>query len=880
MPSHDSIWNKITHTIRALFRRNKIETELDSEFRFHLESQIESNIRAGMSPESARQSAMREFGGVELAKEECRDARPSRWFGDLSQDVRFAFRMLRKNPGFTAIAILTLALGIGANTAIFSVVNTVLIRPLPFAQPDRLVRIFETNDKLHLSQFSSSVLNYLSWKEQAQSFDQMGIVGFVSLNLTGTGDPEQFNASSISPSLMPLLGIQPVYGRTFREDEEKPGSAPVVMLSDGLWKRRFGGDRALIGKTITLSGTAYTVVGITPPALAVLTGSDINVPLTIDAAKEFRLNHQTTAVARLKPGVTLAQARTEMNAVSRRVGQQFPEVKDWGVGLSTFSDWIVGDQLRTVLVVLLCAVTFVLLIACANMANLLLARAAGRQQEVAVRLAIGAGRQRLIRQLLTESTLLSLLGGVAGALAAFWVVRAMNTSLPAGLLPVSDVAVDSTVMFFALGISLCTGILFGLAPALQTAKSDLNKILKQGGRTGSGGTRPALRKTLIASELALATVLLVGAGLLMQSLFRLQAVPLGYQPEHLLTFQLSPPPAKYQGPVKVWALYKSLIDSLQSLPGVRGAAISSGLPFGPGNYTKTPMLAVGTSKLPVGDAIPIDWRLVSPGYFKTMEIPLLRGRLFDEHDDANSAPVMVVSKITAETLWGAEDPIGKVIRIVGSGRQFSVVGEVGDVRNTALNQDPVAATYMSATSRQLPLMDIVVRTNGNPNTVVAGVRQKLHEVDSDLPMASVRSMQEWISTSAAQPRLNSTLLEIFSLVALLIAAIGIYGVLSYSVNQRTREIGVRMALGAQRGDVLRLVAREGMTIAIAGIGAGLIVAFAISRVIASLLYGIQAHDLITFAGVAIVLTFVAAIACYVPAIRATRIDPIVALRYE
>ena len=875
-----SLGAKFRGWTRDLLHAKQSEQELDAEMHFDLEQRIEANVRAGMTRQKAEFDARREFGSIALAKEECRDERPARWFEDLWLDVRFGLRMLRKNRGFTVIAILTLALGIGANTAIFSVVNAVLIRPLPFAQPDRLVRIFETNNKLHLSQFSSSVPNYLSWKEQAQCFDQMGIIGFVSLNLTGAGDPEQFNATSISPSLMPLLGLQPVIGRGFRDDEEKPGSAPVVMLSEGLWKRRFGGDATLIGRTVTLNGTAYTVVGITPPALALLTGSDVNVPLTINAAAENRLNHVTLAVARLKPGITLAQAKAEMNAVSHRVGQQFPEVKDWGVQLSTFSEWIVGDQLRTVLIVLLCAVMFVLLIACANMANLLLARAAGRQQEIAVRLALGAGRRRLIRQLLTESMLLSLLGGVAGVFAAYWVVRAMGTSLPAGLLPISDVNVDSTVMIFALGISLCTGILFGLAPALQTAKSDLISVLKQGGRSGAAGARPTLRKALIASELALATVLLVGAGLLMQSLFRMQAVTLGYQPENLLTFQLAPPASKYPGLAKTWTLYKSLIDSLQSVPGVRGAAISSGLPFGGGNYTRTPMAPLGPSKLPVGDAIPIDWRIVSPDYFKTMEIPLLRGRLFDEHDDANSAPVMVVSKVTAETLWGADDPVGKVIRIVGSGKQFSVIGVVGDVRNTALNQDPIAATYMSAAFRQMALMDVVVRTQGNPNAAIAGVRQKLQEVDSDLPMASVRTMQEWISTSAAQPRLNSALLEIFSLVALLIAAIGIYGVLSYSVNQRTREIGVRVALGAQRSDVVRLVAREGMLIALAGIGAGLAAAFAISRVIASLLYGIQAHDLLTFAGVAVVLLFVAAIACYLPAIRATRIDPIVALRYE
>jgi predicted permease len=875
-------WSKrlIPQWLRELFHGKQTERELDDELRYDLDRRIEANLGAGMARKEAEMAAKRDFGSVDLAKEECRDERGTRWIENLWQDVRFGLRMLRKNPGFTSVAILTLALGIGANTAIFSVVNAVLIRPLPFAEPDRLVRIFEKNDKLKLSQFSSSVPNYLSWKEQQQSFEQMGIIGFISLNMTGTGDPEQFNATMISPSLMPMLGIQPVVGRAFREEEEKPGSPQVVMLSEGLWKRRFGGDRALIGKTLTMNGADYTVIGITPASLNVLTGSDVNVPLIIDPGKEARLNHQTVAVARLKRGVTLAQAQMEMDAISHRVGLQFPEVKDWGIQLSTFSRWFVADQLRTALLVLLFAVMFVLLIACANVANLLLSRAAGRQQEIAVRLALGAGPGRLISQLLTESVLLSLLGGTAGVLAAVWVTRSMGASLPAGLLPISDVGVDSTVMFFALGISLLTGVLFGLAPAWQTAKADLNKVLKLGGRTGTGGARPVLRKALIASELALATVLLVGAGLLMQSLLRLQRVQLGYQPDHLLTFELSPPPAKYQGPAKTWTLYKSLIDSLQSLPGVRGAAISSGLPFGGGNYTTTPIAPVGPSTLQVGDAIPIDWRIVSPDYFRTMGIPLLRGRLMDEHDDSNSALVMVISKRTAEKLWGAEDPLGRVLRVVGSGKQFTVVGVVGDVRNTSLNQDLTPATYMSAAFRQTPLMDVVVRMGGDPNAALTGVRQKIREVDADLPMANVKTMEEWISTSAAQPRLNSTLLEIFSLVALLIASIGIYGVLSYSVNQRTREIGVRMAMGAQRGHVLQLVAREGMTVALAGIGVGLIAAFAASRVIASLLYGVQAHDLTTFAVVAGVLTVVATAACIVPAVRATRIDPIVALRYE
>ena len=796
------------------------------------------------------------------------------------QDIRFGLRMLRKNPGFASVAILTLALGIGANTAIFSVVNAVLIRPLPFAQPERLVRIFEKNDKLNLQQFGNSVLNYLSWKEQQQSFDKMGLIGFATLSLTGNGEPEQFNATMISPSLMPMLGIQPLVGRGFREDEEKPGSPAVVLISEGLWKRRFGADPSLVGKNIVLNGADYTVVGVAPESLYVLTGSDIDIPQIINPGKEARLNHVTLAMGRLKPGVSLSQAQAEMDGIARRVGIQYPEVKDWGISLLPFSRWLIADQLRTALIVLLCAVMFVLLIASANVANLLLSRAASRQQEIAVRLALGVGRGRLISQLLTESVLLSLIGGTAGVLAAIWAVRVMGASLPAGLLPISDVSADSRVMLFAIAISLLTGVLFGLAPVWQTAKVDLYNVLKQGGRTGSGGARPLVRKALIASELALATILLVGAGLLMESLLHMQSAPLGYHPDHLLTFQLAPPPAKYPGIPKTWGLYKSVIDSVQTLPGVRGVAVSSGLPFGNGSYTTTPIAPVGNSKLPVGDATPIDWRVVSPGYFTTMEIPLIRGRFFDDHDDANSAPVMVVSQKTAQKLWGSDDPIGRVLRVVGNGKQFTVVGVAADVRNTALNQEPNSATYMPAAYQPAQLMDVAVRTSGDPNAMLAAVREKIHAIDPELPVASVKTMEQWISASAAQPRLDSSLLELFAFAALLIAAIGIYGVLSYSVNQRTREIGVRMAMGAQRGNVMRLVAREGMTVALAGIGAGLVGAYAMSRVLASLLYGVESHDPKTFIGVAGVLLIVAAAACYVPAARATRIDPIVALRYE
>ena len=796
----------------------------------------------------------------------------------LLKDLQYAARTLRKAPIFAVAAVLTLALGIGANTAIFSVVNAVLLRPLPFPQPERLVRIFEKNDKENLSQFSSSIPNYVSWKEQSQSFDAMGAIGFASVNLTGQGDPEQFAGVTITPSIFPLLGIHPVMGRQFQEGDDKPGSPPVAIISEGLFKRRFGSDASLLDKTLVLNGVPTTVVGIAPASLYYLTNSDISLPLVIDLGKENRLNHQTVAVGRLKPNVSMRQAQAEMDTVASRVAQQYPEVKDWGVQLLDFNHWLIADQLRTALFALLGAVAFVLLIASANIANLLLSRATARQKEIAIRAALGASQSRLLRQFLTESLLLSILGGVTGLLAAIWSVRGINAALPPNLLPVTEIPVDATVLMFAAGVTIATGALFGVAPAWHSLKADLNRLLNSGGRSSTSAPRPKMRSWLVGGELALATVLLIGAGLLIQSLQRLQRVRLGFEPQGLLTFQISLPPAKYQGTSKIWAFYKQMLESMDSLPGVRSAAVSSGLPLGAGSYTTTPANTIGKSQLSLGTAIPIDWRIVSPDYFRTMDIPLLRGRSFDEHDGIDLPNVMMVSQETASKLWGSDDPIGRQVHILGNGKNFTVIGVVGNVRHTALNQDPAPAMYYPASARQFPLMDVVVRTNGKPEATLPGIRRKIHELDTELPLSNIHTMDEWISTSAAQPRLNSILLGLFASVAVLLSVIGIYGVLAYSVNQRTSEIGVRMALGAQQGDVLRLVIREGMSVGLAGIAAGLLGALALSRVLSSLLFEIRAHDPATYFAVPLMLAAVALAACYLPARRASRVNPIAALR--
>jgi putative ABC transport system permease protein len=796
----------------------------------------------------------------------------------LLNDLRYTARMMRKAPAFTAAVVLTVALAIGANTAIFSFVYAVMLRSLPFAEPQRLVQVAEKNDTLHLPNFGASVLNYLSWAEQTKTLERLGAMGFASFNMSGQGDPEQFTGSPISPSLVPLLGLQPVAGRAFRDGEDKPGSAPVAMISEGLWKRRFGREPSLVGRSLRLNGIDYTVVGIAPAALGLLTGGDIWIPLTIDPGRENRLNHVIQVFGRLKPGVDVTEAQAEMDTVASRVGHQYPEVKDWGIHLVTMSDTFVSAQLRAGLLVLLGAVACVLFIACANIANLLLARAASRQKEIAIRTAMGASRTRLLRQLLVESVALSLIGGALGILAAVWAVGAINGALPPNFLPVPDVGVDSTVLLFAAGMTLVTGVLFGIAPAWHGAKADLNAMLKQSAPAAGGGSRPLLRNGLAAAELALATVLLVGAGLLVQSLLELQRVRLGFQPDGLMTFQLSLPAAKYPGD-KAPAFYRELLESLRTAPGIRDAAISSGLPFGAGNYTTTPIQTVGKSVLPAGTAVPIDWRIVSPGFFRTLEIPLLRGRDFTDADAPPAPPVIIVSQRTAQTFWGADDPIGRELRQAKDTKGRIVVGVVGDVRSTALNRESPTQYYPSPRG-VWPLMDVVVRTSGTPESILPALRQKVRAIDPQVPLANVRPMAEWLANNAAQPRLNATLLAIFAGVALLIAAVGTYGVLAYSVSQRTREIGLRIALGAQRGRVLRLVVHGGMTMALAGIGIGVACALGVSRVLATLVFGVPVRDPATFITVTLILTIVALAACLVPAVRASRVDPMVSLREE
>jgi len=801
--------------------------------------------------------------------------------GHVLNDIRHAFRILRKTPLFTVAVVLTVTLAIAANTAMFSVVNAVLLKPLPFREPSRIVQVAEKNDKLNLANFGSSLLNFLSWREQTKMFEELAAVGFSNYTLTGSGEPEQLSGNRISPALTRVLGIPPVAGRAFTDDEEKPGAPPVAMIGEGFWKRRFGGDRGLIGRTIILNDAPTTVVGIAPAALNLVSGGDVYTPLVVDRGKEIRLNHQIFTVGRLKPGVSMAQAQAEMDAISSHMGQQYPEIRDWGIQLISLFDTFVSSQLKTGLLVLLWAVALVLLIACANIANLLLARAAARQNEMAVRTAIGASRGRLLRQLLVESSILSITGGACGFFAGVLGMRVINHVLPANTLPIPVVEMDATVLLFALGLTLATGLVFGIVPAWRTAKVDLNTILQHGGRGSATGMSAGVRNALAGAELALATVLLIGAGLLIRSLANLERVQLGFRPQGLITFQLAPPTSKYPLDTRAGQFYRELLDSLQAIPGARGASASSGIPFGAGNYTTHPMITMEQSVLPPNTAIPIDWRIVSPGYFKTMGIPLLQGRDFTDADGpAPAPPVTIISQATAKKFWGDADPLGRTLRRSADPRiAFTVVGVVGDVRSTALTQES-AALYYPMSWRLGPLMDIVVRTDNSPDALLPAIRQKVHELDAELALANVRTMEEWLSNSAAQPRLNAVLLGVFAFVALLIASIGIYGVLAYSVSQRTSEIGVRIALGASQKGVLHLIVSEGMTVALIGIGTGQLGGLALGRTVSSLVFGVPVRDPATFLGVGLALAAVALAACAVPALRASRVDPIVALRYE
>ncbi|MFL5580848.1 MAG: ABC transporter permease [Gemmatimonadaceae bacterium] len=872
----------------------QIDADLDAELGFHFEM-MEAELRArGVPADEARREARRRFGDVAFTREYCRDldrrhereVRLMDWFFEIRQDARYAVRKLLKSPGFTLVAVVTLALGIGATASIFSVVNGVLLRPLPFEEQDRIVRM---NGWSNGRRQAISPLDYTDWRDGTSAFEATSIFDYgIAMNLTERGaEAERLEAATVSPDFFKVLRMRPALGRAFGPADGAAGAPKVAVLTEGLWRRRFGADPAILGRAITLNGESHTVVGVLSGSEIYPGGTDVYVPFSLDAVlatSPSRGARWLVAAGRLKPGVSIERAQAELDAVAARVAADNRNTNlNFTAKLVPLHEQITGT-VKKPLYVLLGAVAFVMLIACANVANLLLARAAGRETEIAVRTAIGASRGRIVRQLVTESAILSLAGAAVGlGLAAWWTklfVRLAGQALPR----LAQARVDGRVLLATILAAIITGVVFGLAPALHAAKGELAASLKEGSR-GAAGRRESkrMRAGLVVAELALAVVLLAGAGLLIRSFNELRKVDPGFRPEHVLTFNVTLPEAKYPH-TRLADVTAAIVREVRQIPGVSAAAASYGTPLGynamafsyeipshpPRDETKSPVTTV---------------RPASPEYFAAMGIPLLRGRGFTDTDRKGSAPVLVVSRALVEDQFANEDPIGKEIHLDWTGddetrRGGTIIGVVGDAREAGPDRPVRPMTYLPFA--QVPLRDvsITLRTTGNPTQVAAAARERVKRVDADLPVYQVRTMEAAVAESMSQPRFYTLLLGAFATVALVLAAVGIYGVIAYTVALRTREIGVRMALGATGRHVVRMVMREGMALTLVGVLIGLAGALATSRLLRSLLFEISPTDPLALAGGGVLLALVAVLACIVPARRATRVDPLVAMRAE
>jgi putative ABC transport system permease protein len=878
------------------------EAEIAEELAQHLDDRYEQSLQGGATTEEAYRAALleltegdllaQELGRVEgrAGREPVEPGEPRRVsvFGDFWQDLRYSLRTLVKNPGFTAVAVIALALGIGANSAIFSVVNTVLLSPLPYKDPDRLVMVWEDDTKGGYPRDTPAVANYIDWRDQNQVFEGMAATAEASFNLTGTGDPERLEGQLVSASFFPLLGVEPQLGRVFLPEEDRPGVNNVVLLSHGLWQRRFGSDPNVVGKPVTLNGGTGTVVGVMPPQFQHPgEKAELWVPIGFTPEQEAsRGRHYLKVLARMKPGVTLAQAQAEMSAIAARLEQQYPDQnKDLGATVTAMHEYVAGD-IRPALLVLLGAVGFVLLVACANVANLLLARAAARQKEIAIRVALGASRFRLIRQFLTESLLLAALGGGVGLLLSLWGVSLLQSFIPQSISQVKSVAIDGHVLLFTLLVSLLTGLVFGLAPAAQASKFNLNETLKEGGRDSAAGVRGnRIRGLLVVAEVAVSLLLLIGAGLLINSFLRLRSVDPGFRTDKLLTMEVVLPGTKYPEHAQRAAFYTDLLRRVEALPGVKSAAVTTNLPLYPqGNSISFSI--EGRPDPATGRKPTVVTRVISPRYFDTMGIQLLQGRPLTEQDRADTPSVAVLSETMARRFWPDGDALGKRIT---PGRADStdpsdwitVVGVVKDVRQFELDAEPKPQMYLSYEQAGFfEPNDLVVSTDAEPLSLAPAVRKAVWEVDKDQPVSNVRTMEDILSGSIARQRFSMLLLGVFAGLALILAAVGIYGVISYSVAQRTREIGLRMALGAQRSDVVKMVVGQGLKLVLIGVAFGLAAAFVLTRVMSSLLFGVSATDPVTFIIISLVLIGVALLASFIPARSATKVDPMIALRAE
>ncbi|MBO0860517.1 MAG: ABC transporter permease [Chloracidobacterium sp.] len=862
-----------------LWRRRRSEEELEEEIQSHLRMAIRDRMERGESAEEAASAARREFGNVGLIKEATRGM----WgFGALEtfwQDLRYGARMLLKQPGFTFVAVITLALGIGANTAIFSVVNAVLLRPLPYEDPDRLVFIWGAHPQV--GREVASLPDFADWREQSRSFERMAAHHPLNFSLTNGEEPERLIGAAVTADFFTVLRIQPALGRWFLPEEDRSGAPRVVILNHGLWQRRFNSNPDVLGRTITLNARNYTVVGIAPARFRFDSGAEFWVPLAMDPAQAGRRGDFLSVVARLKPGISLDQAQVEMSAISARLEQQYPQTNSgWRAEVVPLHEQIVGNS-RKMLLVLLTAVGFVLLIACANVANLLLARATARNREIAVRAALGAGRGRLVRQLSVESILLALLGAAAGLLLAIFGIDLLVRLGPHDVPRLSEVSLDGRVLGFTALLSLATGALFGLAPAFQTSRLDLSVALKEGrGAGAASGARMRLRSALVVSEVALSLILLIGSGLMIKSLRGLMNLDAGFNRANLLTLQVNLPSTKYGDDQHVAAFYNQLIESVRALPGIVSATTVIPLPLSGGaNYLSfsiagrpapPPEVVMDASVLFVGDR-----------YIETMGIPIALGRSLTEQDSPGAPKAALINQTLARRYFPNQDPIGQRITL-GDPRDpnsqwMTIVGMAADVKHRAMENEVYPAIYIPQNNHA---MTIVARTRGNPLSLVPAVRSEVRTLDRDLPVYNIRTLDQAMGATLEWERFTISLLSVFAAVALTLAAVGLYGVMSYLVSQRTREIGIRMTLGARRSDVLMMVLGQGIKLTCAGALIGLGGTLALARLMKTLLFNVSVTDPMTFAGIALLLISVALSACWIPARRATKVDPMIAMRCD
>ncbi|HEX8139998.1 MAG TPA: ABC transporter permease [Pyrinomonadaceae bacterium] len=873
-------------------RRPRREAELDAELSSHLKMAVRERIERGETPEEAEAAVRREFGNIGLVKEVTREMWGGVWLEQLLQDIRYGLRSMRRAPSFTIVAVLTLGLGIGANTAIFSMVNAILLRQLPFRDPEQLVAV--DSKRADPGKHPFTIPDFIDYRDQNQTLEQIAAFANWSASLTGSGEAERVQGMRISANAFRLLGVEALVGRALIPEDDTPGRQDVVVLGHGLWQRRFGANPLVVGQTLTLNSNSYTIVGVLPPQFIFpIQEAELAVPLAPDADPWRSARTSTNflrAIARLKPGVTLAQAEADLTSIAERLRQQYPVANEnkLGVTLTPLGDAVVGSY-RHALWMLLGAVGFVLAVASINLASLSLARASTRHREMAIRAALGATRRRLIRQMTTESLLLALSGGLIGLMLAWWGINFLLALSPVGMPRLSEVGLDARVLGFTLAVSLLAGLFFGILPAAKASRVDLNEELKSGGRSGSDGTgRSRVRSVLVIAEIAISLILLLSAGLLIKSFSRLQEVRPGFESENLLVVRLSLPRTRYANRDALISFYDRLLPSLESLPGVSEVGAVSALPLG-GVRASIPFMIEGRMS-PQNEAWRSDYRVASTGYFRAMKIPLLRGREFTEQDNAHTTPVAIISETLARRFWPDENPVGARVLVDDNNqgpRPVEIVGVVGDVKHLSLEDEPTPHIYLPL--RQLHEDGVVWMTNNqywlirsqvSPLSLASAVQREIRKADPEVPASNIKTMEQYLSASVSARRFNLWLLSVFAATALVLATVGIYGVISYSVTQRRREIGIRMALGAQRSDILLMVVGHGMLLAVTGLASGLVGALALSRLMSGLLYQVSTTDPATYILLTFFLLLVTLAACLLPARRATKVDPTVALRYE